>query len=291
MPTIGQLTEYIEQRAPEASDQIEMPVLLRAATVLGRYGAKLRRELEERASDLDLDALKAVRILGQALEDQSIGAEQRAAMAWALGQIGGFDAGRELLRRAKAVFVDHAPEASDDVRAELVQALGQAMDGRTIRRFQQPEGDLVLVASQLLDDLLQHRFPDPNLQSAVTSALAQFAVRGLELPRRNMLAELLNAPEPKPPMPVATLGLVSALDDLIPRHERAAITQALKQGEDDIVLNAAFRRIEKLSGRTYDRPQRALAISLLLERWQAETIIDALSEESARRQEEELDNP
>jgi hypothetical protein len=257
------MSDDINQQIERLQRRREAPVQgIIAATALGREASLLREELEGPARHLAPgDADNAISALTLTLWDMNVSSTQRAAAAWALGQIGGLQPIRKLLNRLESIFArrtaqvlawadQDTQEEENEVRATLVEALARAVDTPTVRALNSfDHHQLRQVCNALLDQLRTPEIIDPDLATALATCLAKLALRAQSDTPRHTLRDLLHASEP-----IATLAAVRVLNELIPVEQ---------QGKSpDETLDAAFHELEARRDQPYTSEERRRLLQL-----------------------------
>ena len=273
------MSNDLEQHVEGLHRRREAPVQgIIAATALGRKAALLRDELDGPARHLEPgEADNTVSALTLTLWDTSVSSTQRAAAAWALGQIGGLQPTRKLLNRLETLFVRRGAkvlgpadkdgqEEVNDVCATLVEALARAVDAPTAHILGPDERrQLHQVCSALLDHICTSQESDPDLSTALAMSLARLALRaGIGIPR-DTLRNLLNAREP-----VATLAAVGALTELIPTGRRDEVLDYLLTSKPGTRLDADLHRLGESRRRLYRPEEIRRLLQLTTQFWHAE---------------------
>jgi hypothetical protein len=264
------MTKDVVQHTKRLRRRKEDPVQgIIAASALGREAILLREGLGRTAADVlgpgvlgSEDADNAFGALISTLEDMNVSSQQRAAAAWTLGQIGGPEPTRELLKRLGNLFVEHEAmvlgsadrgeqqEEEKDVCAALIQALSRALDEPTIHTLNQYDLQrLRQVCNALLDRTLKES--DPDLSSALAMSLAKIALRIQTDLLSDILQDLLQAPEP-----IATLATIGALTEKILATREVKILDSLYDSRPNPALDNAFRELETERGRPYSPQER-----------------------------------
>lgn len=267
------IEEYVEQL--QHRDSPESAVI--AATAIGREGRILRQELEEAPHVLGPgDADRVLSALTLAVWDMAALPEQRAASAWALGQVGGAEPAAKLLNRLEALFVQkgarvlgpadpqHQAAETDEVRAALVEALGRALDAPAGRKLTPSQrGQLRNVWQALLQALSGAK--DPDLFTALALTLAKLARRMPDAVPRGALARLLNAPEP-----TALLAGIGILSDVLSGDEREAAASYVYEGKPSAEVAEALRQLGEARGRPYMAEEAQHLVQMAVQFWYAE---------------------
>jgi len=256
-----------------------------AAAALGRNADLVREDLIRPAQmTLGLGEVDdALKVLTSTLSNMDVSSQQRAAAAWALGQIGGLEPARELLSRLEGLFVQHeamvlgsagqsSQEEARDVCATLVQALTQALDEVTacnLNRFDLQR--LRILCSALLDHLSGET--DPDLSTALAMSLGKLAWRVKTGILRDVLHELLHAPEP-----IATLATIGVLTELIPGEQQDKVLDYLYDVKSNAAVDDAFGELESECGRLYCPDERDRLLQLTVQSWYAVRVTWAAGE-------------
>jgi HEAT repeat protein len=276
---VGRYIERLRQRR-------EAPVQgIIAATALGRQ-ANLLREKLIRPAPMTLgvgEADDALKLLTCTFNDMDVSSQQRAAAAWALGQIGGIEPARQLINRLEGLFVQReaavlglsgqgSQEEARDVCATLVQALTRALDEaavRTLDRFDLQR--LRILCNALLDHLPKET--DPDLSTALAMSLGKLAWRVKTGILRDVLHELLHAPEP-----IATLATIGVLTELIPDEQQDKVLDYLYDMKSNATVDDAFGELESECGRLYRPDERGRLLQLTVQSWYTERVTKAAGE-------------
>ena len=282
----NRLIEVAIQRINERGHQLDLQIekirdfrqhpieALRATTIVGQSAAAARKGKPEPHlfSVEGYDPVAALREILAEAPSPSL----RSEAAWALGQIGGLQAARELLSQLEAIFV--SPEMPDGevacaqdqqemkaVCASLVQALDTALDKATLDAFVLHDRQLLRrVYEALLDHLLTQQKPDPDFSTALATSLARVGLRAPSQAPDDALERLLNAPEP-----VATLATVASLREWLHHLRLQSVLAYIHDAVPDETIDAAFDALGRKRGRPYHREERMRLLDVVARFWHA----------------------
>jgi len=211
---------------------------LRAVVGLGRleHARGVRAQLDDSAVLGASEADEAIKVLTLAMWNMESGEEVlRAEAAHSLGQIGGLEAARKLLKRLHSLYVDHLdPGETPGVRAALAGALAHTLDSATLQKLKQRWEDyekLSEVCLELLPALEQSQ--EASFVAALVLALARMALCMVdEWPVEEMpaalLRALLTAPEPRCSLAaVAAVLTINRVNEEISSQNIAAVFERL----------------------------------------------------------------
>ncbi|MCB0166651.1 MAG: hypothetical protein KDI79_20650 [Anaerolineae bacterium] len=211
------------------------------------------------------------------LWDMAVSATQRAAAAWALGQIGGLQPARKLLNRLEALFVQRGAQVlgptdrsiqteTNEVNATLIEALARALDEATVRVLNPYDRQqLRQVSNALLDQVRTPEEIDPDLSTALALSLARLALNARQDMPQHTLRDLLNIPEP-----IATLAAIGVLTRMIPAEQRDEVLENFYNGQPEVRLEAVFDELGRSREQPYSPAERRHLVQLAGQFWYAE---------------------
>jgi hypothetical protein len=225
---------------------------LKATIGLGRpdIAGSLRADLENPGT-MDLTQVdESINSLTRTMWNMDEGQElMRSEAAHSLGQIGGLEPAKKLLKRLHSLWVDRLDESETlSVRAELFVALVKTLDRATLPKLRQSMKEfewLRDISGELLNNLQQSEDLEYIYPTALS--LSRLALRIQHewpddaLPGQ-ILRGLLTASEPRP-----TLAAVGALLDI----------QSDLEEIQEKSLGRLFERLEALRGRPYPPDEKS----------------------------------